>query len=296
MTNNKITPFLWFDNQAEDAAKLYTSLFKNSKIESISRYGKEGFEIHGQKEGTVQTVAFQINGLSVTILNGGPMFKINPSISFFVLCESIKETDELWNILIEGGKALMPIDKYPWSERYGWLQDRFGLTWQVSVVNNEGDKQKITPSLLFTNKMFGKAEEAVKFYTSVFENSSTDTMILYPEGDNNSGKVMYSEFKLNNYQLIAMDGPGVHDYSFNEAVSFQVFCDTQEEIDYYWTKLTADGGQESMCGWLKDKFGVSWQIIPTILPNLLSDTAKAGKITKAFLQMKKFDIEKLLKV
>lgn len=296
MTIQKITPFIWFDNQAEDAANLYTSIFKNSKIENISRYGKEGFEIHGQKKGTVQTVAFQINGLPVTVLNGGPLFKINPSISLFVLCESINETNKLWNILIDGGKVLMPIDKYPWSERYGWLQDKFGLTWQISVVYNEGDKQKITPSMLFTNKQFGKAEEAIKLYTSVFEKSSTDTMILYPEDDANAGKVMYSEFRLNQNPFIAMDGPGVHDYSFNEAVSFQVFCDTQSEIDYYWNKLTSDGGQESMCGWLKDKFGVSWQIIPSILPKLMSDPAKAEKVTKAFLQMKKFDIEKLLQV
>ncbi len=155
MTNQKITPCLWFDNQAEEAANFYTSIFKNSKIESISRYGKEGFEIHGQKEGTALTVGFQINGQSFTALNGGPVFK------------------------------------------------------------------------------------------------------------------------------------------FNEAISFQVYCETQEEIDHYWNKLTV-GGQESQCGWLKDKFGLSWQIVPSILPKLMSDPTKAGRVTKAFLQMKKFDIEKLI--
>jgi predicted 3-demethylubiquinone-9 3-methyltransferase (glyoxalase superfamily) len=145
---------LWFDNQAEDAARFYTSLFKNSKIESISRYGKEGFEIHGQIEGTVMTVSFTINGQSFTALNGGPVFK------------------------------------------------------------------------------------------------------------------------------------------FDEAVSLQIFCDTQEEIDYYWNKLT-EGGEESQCGWLKDKFGFSWQVIPSILPELMSNPEKSGRVTEAFLKMKKFDIEKL---
>lgn len=154
MTNQKIAPCLWFDNQAEEAANFYTSIFKNSKIESISRYGKEGVEVHGQKEGTVLTVSFQINGQPFTALNGGPVFK------------------------------------------------------------------------------------------------------------------------------------------FNEAVSFQVFCETQEEIDYYWDKLR-DGGEEGQCGWLKDKFGLSWQIVPTIVPKLLTDPAKAGRVTLAFLQMKKFDLEKI---
>jgi predicted 3-demethylubiquinone-9 3-methyltransferase (glyoxalase superfamily) len=153
---NKIIPCLWFDNQAEEAARFYTSVFKNSKIENISRYGKEGYEIHGQKEGTALTVSFQINGNPFTALNGGPLFK------------------------------------------------------------------------------------------------------------------------------------------FNESVSFQVFCENQEEIDYYWNKLS-EGGEEGQCGWLKDKFGLSWQVVPSILTQLMTDPVKAGRVTLAFLQMKKFDIEKLLK-
>ena len=151
-----ITICLWFDHQAEEAAGFYTTVFKDSKITGASRYGKEGFEIHGQKEGTVMTISFNIKGRSFTALNGGPLFK------------------------------------------------------------------------------------------------------------------------------------------FNESVSFQVFCKDQEEIDYYWDQLTAGGGEESQCGWLKDKFGVSWQIIPDNLQELLSDPSKKGKVTTAFMQMKKLDISKLL--
>jgi predicted 3-demethylubiquinone-9 3-methyltransferase (glyoxalase superfamily) len=149
-----ITPCLWFDNQAEEAARFYTSIFANSKIETINYYGREGFEIHGQKKGTVLTVAFQINGQPFTALNGGPLFK------------------------------------------------------------------------------------------------------------------------------------------FNESISFQVFCETQEEIDNYWNKL-CDGGEESQCGWLKDKYGISWQVIPTVLPKLLSDPSRSERIISVLLQMKKFDIKKL---
>ena len=151
-----ITICLWFDHQAEEAAGFYTTVFKDSKITGASRYGKEGFEIHRQKEGTVMTISFNIKGQSFTALNGGPLFK------------------------------------------------------------------------------------------------------------------------------------------FNESVSFQVFCKDQEEIDYYWDQLTAGGGEESQCGWLKDKFGVSWQIIPDNLQELLSDPSKKGKVTTAFMQMKKLDISKLL--
>jgi predicted 3-demethylubiquinone-9 3-methyltransferase (glyoxalase superfamily) len=154
---NQITPCLWFDGQAEEAARLYVSVFKNSKIRGISYYNKEGFEIHRHKEGTVLTVDFGINGQRFTALNGGPQFK------------------------------------------------------------------------------------------------------------------------------------------FSEAVSFQVFCETQEEIDNYWEKLTK-GGKEDQCGWLKDKFGVSWQIVPEILPELMKDPKRAERVTAAFMQMKKFDIKTLLQV
>ena len=152
----KITPCLWFDTQAEQAAKFYVSIFKNSKIERFSRYGKEGYEIHGKEPGSVMTAEFEIAGQRFVALNGGPHFK------------------------------------------------------------------------------------------------------------------------------------------FNEAISFQVHCETQEEIDYFWSKLT-EGGQEQPCGWLKDRYGVSWQVVPTVLAEMLSDPdpAKSQRVTSAFLRMKKFDVEEL---
>lgn len=277
MTNN-IHPCLWFDGQAKAAAELYCSVIKNSKIT---------FE-------SPMVVTFELGGKKFMGLNGGPMFKITPSISIFILCESIEETNKVWNKLLEGGKIMMPIDKYPWSERYGWLQDKFGLTWQISVVYKPGDKQQLTPSMLFTDKMFGRAEEAIRFYTSVFDHSSINPLHLYPDGDPNAGKVMFAEFKLNEYPLIAMDGPGDHQYTFNEAVSFVVSCETQKEIDYYWDKLTAHGGQESMCGWLKDQFGVSWQIVPAVIGKLMGDAEKGPRVMQAVMKMKKLDLETML--
>ena len=274
---NQIRPCLWFDGKAKEAAELYCSVIKNSKITTD----------------TPMVVMFELNGKKIMGLNGGPMFKINPSISLFILADTIDETNEIWNKLEkESMKILMPIDKYPWSERYGWLQDKFGMTWQIMVSDSGDAGLKITPSMLFTGKQFGRAEEAVKFYSSVFDNSSTDVMLLYPEGDANAGKVMFSEFKLDKYPIIAMDGPGEHDYSFNEGVSFVVNCDTQEEIDHYWNKLT-EGGEESMCGWLRDKFGVSWQIVPAMIGKLMADPEKGKRVMQEILKMKKLDIKTL---
>ena len=270
--NNSIHPCLWYDGQAKEAATFYCSIFPNSKI----------------TVDTPMVVNFELMGKKFMGLNGGPMFTINPSISIFVYCKTIDETDEIYNRLAEGGEALMAIGKYDWSERYGWIKDKYGLTWQVML----GNEEKIMPSLLFTSGQFGRAEEAINFYTSVFDNSSVGMMAHYPNETPFAGKVLFSEFKLNQYTLTAMDGPGEHNYTFNEAVSFVVECETQEEIDYYWNKLT-EGGQESQCGWLKDKFGVSWQIVPTILGQLMTDAEKAPRVMQAFMKMKKFDIEKL---
>jgi predicted 3-demethylubiquinone-9 3-methyltransferase (glyoxalase superfamily) len=275
---NSIYPCLWFDGQAKAAAELYCSLFKNSRITIY----------------TPMVVNFELGGKKFMGLNGGPMFKINPSISIFVLCESIEKTNEVWEKLIDGGKVLIPIDKQDWSARYGWLQDKFGVTWQISVVNNEGDEQNIRPSMLFTNKQFGNAEAALKLYTSIFENSAIDMLLYYPKAENEASKVLYSEFNLKQQGMIAMDGPGNHEYNFNEGVSLVVDCDTQEEIDNYWYKLIANGGEESMCGWLKDKFGVSWQIIPRIIGKLMNDPKKGQRVMQEIMKMKKLEIEKLV--
>jgi predicted 3-demethylubiquinone-9 3-methyltransferase (glyoxalase superfamily) len=274
---NSMHPCLWFDGNAKEAAEFYCTVFPGAKLTYASP----------------MVVFFEIYGQNIMGLNGGPRFKINPSISFFVLCETIEETNRVWNKLLDGGSVLMPIDKYFWSERYGWVQDKYGMTWQVSVVT-EGQAPKLTPSMLFTNNQFGNAGEAIKLYTSVFRNSETTQLFPYPDGDANAGKVMYAEFKLNNCEMIAMDGPGEHGYTFNEGVSLVVRCDTQEEIDHYWNSLTANGGAESMCGWLKDKFGVSWQIVPSIIGSLMSDPEKGQRVMQEILKMKKIEIEKLI--
>jgi predicted 3-demethylubiquinone-9 3-methyltransferase (glyoxalase superfamily) len=154
--------------------------------------------------------------------------------------------------------------------------------------------QKITPFLWFDHQ----AEEAAKFYTSVFENSKVGKILRYDEAAAKAaggpvGSVLTIEFEIGGQKFTALNGGP--EFKFNEAISFVVNCDTQEEVDYFWEKLSADGGQESQCGWLKDKFGVSWQIVPTILIEMLQDkdSEKSERVMKTMLQMQKIDIKKL---
>ncbi len=271
--NNNIHPCLWFDGQAKEAATFYCSIFPNSKITTD----------------TPMVVNWELEGKMIMGLNGGPMFKINPSISFFVTRKAENEVNEIYDKLMDGGEALMEIGKYDWSARYGWVKDKYGMTWQIML----GTEDKISPSFIFTSVQYGRAEEALKFYTSLFDNSSIDMTAPFPAETPFAGKLMYAEFKLDQYSLTAMDGPGEHTYTFNEAVSLVVECDDQAELDKYWNAFTAEGGQESMCGWLKDKFGVSWQIIPSVLGKLMSDPERGGRVMQALMKMKKLDIATL---
>ncbi|MBI5355573.1 MAG: VOC family protein [Candidatus Aenigmarchaeota archaeon] len=301
---NAITPCLWFDDNAEEAAEFYTSIFKNSKVGNVARYDEEGARVSGRPKGSVMTIAFSIEGKEFVGLNGGPIFKFTPAISFFVNFDPSKDPkakenlNALWSKLSQGGTPMMPLDKYPFSERYGWIKDKFGLTWQLILTKPEGDmRPKIVPSLLFVGDMYGNAEKAMRFYLSVFKESKLGNLFHYGQGQepNKQGTVMFSDFMLNETWLAAMDGGGQHAFTFNEAISFMVYCDTQEEIDHYWKKLSAFPASEQ-CGWLKDKFGVSWQIVPRVLPELLGgDKKKSQSVMAALLKMKKLEINALKK-
>jgi predicted 3-demethylubiquinone-9 3-methyltransferase (glyoxalase superfamily) len=244
-----IYPCLWFDGKGREAAEFYCSVFKNSVITSDNE----------------MVVMMEIAGQRIMFLNGGPQFKINPSVSFNVICDTVNEIDSAWEKLIMGGNIMMPLDKYVWSTKYGWVQDRYGVNWQLSFSEPAIARQRITPSIMFTEKNFGKAEEAINFYTSLFKDSDIVMISRYGKEDYDiEGKVNHAQFRLNGDLFMAMESSLMHNFSFNEAFSFVVECDDQKEIDYFWDNLT-EGGEESQCGWLKDKYGVSWQIIPAML-------------------------------
>ena len=275
---NMIYPCLWFDKNAKEAAEFYCSVFTDSVITAENP----------------MVVSFESEGQKFMCLNGGPQFMFNPSTSFFVLYENREELDKAWQSLSEGGSELMPLDSYEWSDRYGWVQDKFGVSWQLYLGRMQDVGQKFSLSFLFTGAQNGKAGQALEFYTSVFDDSGVSGILKYAQGENEvEGNVKHAQFHLGDHVFMATDSTMEHPFSFNEAISLVVDCETQDEIDYYWDKLT-DGGEESQCGWLKDKFGVSWQIVPAILGKLMSDPSRSQRVIHAFMQMKKFDIEKLV--
>ena len=285
----KITSHLWFDKEAKEAAQFYTSVFKNSGI-------KDTTTLYNTPSGTVDIVTIELSGQEFTLLSAGPLFKFTPAVSFHVACNTKDEVDSLWKRLLDGGAALMELGEYPFSEKYGWLQDRYGLSWQVMFMGDRKIKQKITPTLMFVGKQSGKAEEAINYYASVFHNAKVGDILRYSKGEepDKEGTIKYAAFTLEDQDFAAMDSAREHNFNFNEAISFIVHCNTQEEIDYYWGRLSADPKAEQ-CGWLKDKYDFSWQIVPTVMDEMLKekDKNKLARVTEAFLKMKKFDIDTL---
>ncbi len=274
-----IYPCIWFNNNAKEAANFYCSIFNNSKIISENPI----------------VVNFEIEGFKIMALNGGPKFEITPSISLFVSCNTALEINTLWEKLIDGGSALMDLDKYPFAEKYGWVKDKFGMTWQLMFGDVLANVSRIKPAFLFVGNQYGNAYNAINDYTNLFPSASIVYKNFYDTNmpEHMQGKLMYSQFNIGDKNFVAMDGPGEHEYNFTEGVSLVVECETQADIDLYWDALTKDG-EESMCGWLKDKYGVSWQIVPSILGKLMGDKEKGQRVMAAFLKMKKFDIEKLV--
>jgi len=288
----KITPSLWFDDNCEEAMNFYVSVFPDSRIMGIQYYPENANDEHLKgMNGKVLNGEFELCGQTFVALDGGPVFTFNPSKSFIVNCASKEEVDGLWQKLSEGGTALMALDKYPFSEWYGWVQDKYGLSWQIMLTNPEGDpRPKLTPNIMFIHENTGKAEEAMNFYLSVFKESKKGNVFPYGPGmePDKEDSVAYEDFQLLGEWFAAMDSAREHDFDLNEAVSFMINCDDQAEIDYYWEKLSAVPEAEQ-CGWVKDKYGVSWQILPGNLGELMTSTAAMD----ALMKMKKIDIAAL---
>jgi predicted 3-demethylubiquinone-9 3-methyltransferase (glyoxalase superfamily) len=280
--NNDIFPCLWYDGDGKESAEFYCNVFDGTITAD-----------------TPVVLNIDLFGQKLMLLNGGPQFEKNASVSFMVMCETEDEVQKYWDQLEEGGIALMPLDSYPWSKKYGWIRDKFGVTWQIYLGEKQND-QKIVPTLMFIHQNNGKAMEAMDLYTHIFPNSKIGGVLKYGDGVGDEShevpeNVQHAHFEIDGYSFFCMDNSYDHKFDFNEGISMVVMTNDQEQTDHLWNLLTADGGRESMCGWLKDKFGFSWQIVPKKLIQLMSDPdqEKAQKVVQAMMKMQKIIIKDL---
>jgi len=275
--NNSIYPCITLKGKVAEAADFYINTFGDGKIAQTSPY----------------VIQIELSGQKLMLLNDGPSSKPNPAMSFMVSCRDVAQTEKYWNTLIEGGSVMMPLDTYPWSPKYGWVQDKYGVSWQLNTTDLPVSP-KFSPTLMFVQQNAGKAAEAMKFYTSLFPNSSIKASLNYEEGEgDNTEFVKHASFEIDGFDIIAMDSGGNHQFTFVDALSLVVECSSQAEIDKYWNELSSNGGHEIQCGWLTDKYGISWQIIPKKLGALISDPERGQRAMGAMLKMKKLVIAEL---
>jgi predicted 3-demethylubiquinone-9 3-methyltransferase (glyoxalase superfamily) len=291
VSRGPLVPCLWFDDQAEAAARFYTETFPNGRVTAVAYYPQSGDNPSGKPAGSVLTVELEIAGQRFTALNGGPQFTINPSISFFVYVQTAAEADSLFEKLASGGEVLMPLGEYPWSPRYGWTHDRFGVSWQVLTGTRPSGGSSIAPCLMFTGPRHGQAEAALTEYARTFRGARVEALERYAASEGPEGTVKHGRIAIGDQALTAMDSHGDHGFTFNEAVSLQVMCEDQAELDRYWSALS-EGGEEGPCGWLKDRFGVSWQVVPSRIAEWMAstDAAARDRAFAAVMRMRKLDI------
>lgn len=294
MSSHPIVPCIWLDDQAEQAAALYARAFPGSRVTATSRYPEKADNPGGRPRGSLLTVEVTIEGQPFTLLNGGPMFRPNPSISFFVRVDTPAEADRRFGLLGEGGEPLMPLGSYPWSDRYGWVKDRFGVSWQVIAGRRPPGGSAISPCLMFSGPQHGRAEAAMRHYAAIFQDGRIAEVARYAAGEGPEGTVKHGRFWLAGQELVAMDSHVSHGITFDEGLSLQVMCRDQAELDRHWEAL-AQGGAHGPCGWLKDRFGLSWQVVPAAISTWLggTDPAARDRCFDAMLQMKKLDIATL---
>lgn len=275
--NTTIFPCLLYNREAKEAADFYCKVF-NAKILTETPFVTE-IDVSGQK---------------LMLLNG-PEVEKNPSVSLMVICDTEDEVQNFWDQLMEGGKALMDLGSYPWSKKYGWVSDRYGFSWQIILGEKPGG-QRVVPTMMFVHHNNGKAMEAMEFYTQTFPDSKIENVLKYKDGGGDQEtpeNVQHASFNISGYHMSCMDSSYDHQFDFNEGISMVVMTNDQKETDYFWDTLISGGGEESVCGWLKDRYGFSWQIAPKRLIELVNDPDqdKAQKAMQAMMKMKKIIIK-----
>lgn len=297
--SQKIVPNIWFDKNADEAGDFYAGLLPHTTAAVAATYPETVADWQAEFAGKTLTVDLDVDGYRLTLINAGPEFRPNPSVSFMLDFDPTRfgddrdaareSLDAVWAGLSDGGRVRMELDEYSFSPRYGWVEDRYGVNWQLVLANPEGDTRPfLIPHLSFTRDVDGKAREAADFYTSLFPDSEVGYIALHSSQAVHArpGTVMFGEFRLADQWFSMMDAGPDHDFAFDSGVSLEVRVADQEELDRYWDALTTDPEAE-VCGWLVDRYGLSWQIVPENMGELM---ARPGAYEK-MMKMKKLIID-----
>lgn len=291
-----IVPHLWLNGTADEAAQFYLAAFPEAHVVETETYPTEGLpKFQREYAGRTMSITLEIGGYRLALINAGDEFAPNPAINFFVnfdpafRIDARGDLDRTWYRLTEGGQVHTELGDYPFSPRYGWVQDKYGVNWELMLTNPDGDPRPfIIPSLMFCGPVQNKAGEAVDHYLSVFPDARLGDRVHYDqtEGVVTTDSVIFSDFQLAGEWLSAMDSAVEQPFTFTPGVSLLVNAHGQEEIDRLWAALAADP-EAGQCGWLTDRYGVSWQIVPDNLGELLSRPGGYGR----FMAMKKIEID-----
>jgi len=278
-----ITPAVWCNGTADEAAQFYASVFRDASVVE-------------QVPGVASTVS--IHGFRLSLINGDDQYAPNPSISCFLNFDPLlfggeeqarAYLDELYEQLNTGG-VLTELGEYPFSQRYAWVRDRFGMTWQLMLTDPAGEPRPfVIPSFMFGGTNHANAEEATSAWIALFDDARRGALHRYEEGAPlEQGTIMFTDFTLRGTWMAAMDSGDFHDFTFTPGVSMIISCEDQKEIDHYWAGLSAVPEAER-CGWCVDRWGVSWQVVPHNIAELMADPTTRDQI----LQMGKIDLSRL---
>ncbi|HEL1612578.1 TPA: VOC family protein [Streptococcus suis] len=286
-----IIPHLWYDTEAKEAVAFYVELFGGNVDWT--------YTITDTPSGDSDLIQFQLGDMTLAAISAGPYFKLNESMSLMVNVANKDEVTRLYQALSESGRVLMPLAEYPFSPYYVWLEDRFGLSWQLSYAPDLDKPYQFDICLLFSQEQVGLAQPMLDYYKDKLPQASVGQLSYYGEGEAavEAAKLNYAELLVGGQKLIVMDhGYGGED-SFNEAFSLMVYVDSQDELNFYYDLLSAVPEAE-MCGWVKDQFGISWQIVPRILMEAYDtaspETVKA--VNDAVLQMRRLDFDQIKEI
>lgn len=295
----RIVPNIWCQRNAVEVGDFYAQVLPNASSTVSSSYPTEGLlDFQVPFAGLPLVVDVNVDGYQLRLINAGEEFWPTPAISFILNMDPLKfdggeaeareRINSMWAAFSDGGTVRMELGEYPYSKLYGWIEDRYGVNWQLMLTDPEGPPAPlVVPSLLFTGAE-AKAQAAMDFYTDLIPGSSVDAAVPYPEGDDSPEGVMFAQFTLAEQCFSTMDGGTDHKFTFSPGISLEISCPDQAEIDRLWDALSSVPEAEA-CGWVQDRYGVSWQIVPANMDALMKHPGAYERM----IQMKKLIIADL---